>query len=58
MNQPEPITSPRDSRDLDKAIFAASWGGFRYVVWEPSWTCYVVTCVPLGRKIVWDAEVT
>lgn len=50
-NQPEPIANPRESRDLNKVIFAAQWGGFHYVVDEGSY--YQITDRPFDRKIVW-----
>lgn len=37
-----------------RAILAAKRGGLRYVVWEPAWSCYVITPVVLGRKIIWE----
>lgn len=53
MAKPEPIANPRESRALDKVIFAARWGGFCYVVRDSSGTYFQVTDKPLGREIVY-----
>ncbi len=50
----DPIVDPREMVDLNKVIFAAKWGGFRYVVLDSSGEYYRVTDRPFGKRVVWE----
>ncbi len=52
----DPVIDPRNARSLDQMEFVAKWNGYKYVVWDAEWKCYVPTNKPHGRDVKWTAN--